>query len=272
MLLETIKGNNLAKIVITLFIGFTIWWLILQFFFPPASDSAKLYGSLYGIIALLGGIWSISVAGKWGGTKSVMGKSILLFGFGLIAQEFGQVIYSYYNYILKLDPPPYPSIGDIGFFGSIPLYIIGVIYLAKASGVKIGLKSFASKIQAALIPLSMLVLGYYLFLRDYEFDWTSPLTIFLDFGYPLGQAIYVSLAILTYLLSKRFLGGIMKGRILIILFALVIQFISDYMFLYQTIHESWYVGGINDYVYMSAYFVMTLALLQLNTVALRLRE
>ena len=89
----------------------------------------------------------------------------------------------------------------------------------------------------------MLAVGYFLFLQGYEFDWSDPLKVFLDFGYPFGQAIYVSIAILTYLLSRGILGGIMKGKILFILFALCMQFLSDYTFLYQSSKGTWSVGG-----------------------------
>jgi hypothetical protein len=116
------------------------------------------------------------------------------------------------------------------------------------------------------------VIGYSLFLVQYEFDWSNPLKILLDFGYPLGQAIYISIGLLSYLLTRGVLGGVMKGKVLFILFALCIQFLADYTFLFQTIHNNWYVGGINDYIYFIAYFVMTLALLRLNTVLMKLRN
>jgi hypothetical protein len=261
-----------TKITALIFVVFTAWWLVLQFFFPPASYSAKVFGALYGVMALLGGFWSLNISKKWGGYKSLMGRAILMFGIGLLMQEFGQICYSYYNYILHLDPPPYPAIGDIGFFGSIPFYAMGAYILAKASGVKIGLQSFLNKLQAIAVPAIMLIVGYSLFLKNCEFDWSNPLKILLDFGYPLGQAIYVSFAMLTFLLTRGVLGGIMKLRILFILLALCMQFLSDYTFLYQTSHDNWFVGGINDYMYFIAYFLMTLALLELNSVYSKLKS
>jgi hypothetical protein len=101
---------------------------------------------------------------------------------------------------------------------------------------------------------------------------TKPLVVFLDFGYPLGQAIYISLAVLTYLLSRSVLGGIMKMRILFILFALVIQYMSDYTFLYQASRGVWHAGGINDFLYITAYFIMALSLLQFESVYRTIKE
>ena len=147
-----------------LFSVFFIWWLFL-YYFDIRSDDVRnqLWGSLYGIVALYGAIWGLYTAVKWGGFKSILGKSILLFSLGLLCQEVGQLAYSYYVYVLKIEIP-YPSIGDVFFYGTIPIYIIAVIYLAKAAGVQFSLKSFKNKIQAILIPAALLLFSYY-FLR-----------------------------------------------------------------------------------------------------------
>lgn len=265
-MLETIKREWEAKVAILLLFLLTVWWIV-----SPSVQKTmggRFFGdypSIYGIMALWGAVWGIIISLKWGGLKSIMGKAILIFSLGLFAQEFGQIAYAYLSFYKHIDVP-YPSLGDVGYFGSVPLYILGTLFLAKATGVKIGLKSFKNKIQAVLIPSAVLTIGYFLFLQGYKFDWSDPIKIFLDFGYPFGQAIYISLALLTYLLSKGVLGGVMKSKILFILFALSIQFLSDYTFLYQSSRGIWHVGEINDYMYLIAYFIMTLGLIQLKTV------
>lgn len=265
-MLKTLKKELLAQIALALFVFFTIFWIINTLFFPIGSPSHEWFANTYGILALWGGAWGLVISKKWGGFKSIIGKAILFFSFGLLAQVFGQVAYSYYYYYLGVEIP-YPSLGDLGYFGSIPLYIFAVLLLARASGVKISLRSFKSKAQAVIIPILILGFSYYAFLQGYEFDWSAPLVIFLDFGYPLGQATYISFAILTYLLSKKTLGGIMKGKIFLILFALVIQYIADYHFLYQISKDTWYASGPNDYIYLASYFAMAIGLIQLKTTA-----
>lgn len=274
--METIKKEWQAQFAVLFFIALLVFWLLLQFgIFDGITlfdhSIHKFFGAIYGIMALWGGVWGIVYSQKWGGFKSLMGKAILMFSLGLLAQEFGQVSLSYIDYVMRIQGA-YPSIGDLGFFGSIPLYIYGVFLLAKASGVKIQLRAFEQKVIALIIPAVILSVGYFLFLQGYTFDWSNPIKIFLDFGYPLLQAVYISLAILTYLLSKGILGGVMKNRILFILFALSIQFFSDYTFLYQSSKGTWSAGGINDFMYLTAYFIMTLALLQLKTAYSKLQD
>lgn len=261
---QVLTRDRQAQLLLLVFGGLTAWWTILQYLgFEEISEFRNLvWAATYQIVALLGGLWGLMIAYRsWGGPQSVVGRAVMAFGIGLLLQVFGQSTFSFYNLFLGVDIP-YPSLADIGFFGSIPLYIYGAVLLARASGVVVSLHSYASKIQAALIPLVMLVFSYSSFLRGYEFDWSAPLRVLLDFGYPFGQAIYVSIAILAYLLSRKILGGAMKERVLFILLALFIQYLADYNFLYQAIQETWQNGSYGDYIYLVAYFLLALGLLQ----------
>ncbi len=255
-----------AWLLLAMFLILTIWWVVLQFlgYTDISLQRNLIWGASYQVIAIFGGIAGLVISKSWGFTSSAMGRAILAFSFGLLLQSFGQSVFSYYNLVLGVDIP-YPSLADVGYFGSIPFYIYGIVLLAKLAGTRISLRSFLNQIQALLIPLAMLTFSYYFFLRGYEFDWSNPLKIILDFGYPLGQAIYVSIALLTFVLSKGVLGGIMKFKILFILFALAIQYIADYNFLYQAMTSTWQNGGYGDFVYLLAYLFMGLGLLQLKT-------
>lgn len=271
-MLETLKKEWQAQVAFTLLLLLTVWFFISPQF--QGSDGERFLGdfpSIYGVMALWGGIWGMAISKKWGIWKSAMGKAMAFFSLGLFAQVFGQVTYAYYSFIKHVDIP-YPSVGDLGYFGSIPLYIYATIMLAQVSGVHVNLSSLRSKIQALLIPLFMLGVGYFLFLQDYVFEGAEVLRVFLDFGYPLGQAFYISIAILTYSLTRGMLGGMMKSKILFFLTALVFQFLADYVFLLQAYYETWSVGGWNDYMYLIAYFFMTMALIQLKTVSDKLNK
>jgi hypothetical protein len=267
-----LKKDWQAAVAFILFLILSAWWL--YGFLNPEVYKTRFYGdypSIYGIMALWGAFWGIIISKQYGFVKSVMGKAILMFALGLLAQEAGQIIYAYYSFYQHIGVP-YPSFGDIGYFGSIPLYIYGVWLLGKASGIQIRLRSILNQSVAVGVPIIMLGIAYFLFLQSYTFDWSNPLKIFLDFGYPFGQAFYISLAAITYLLSRGILGGMMKSNILFILFALCIQFLCDYTFLYQSSRGTWTAGGPNDYMYLIAYFVMTLGLLRFGNVLIKLKS
>lgn len=259
------RKETSAKIALLFFGLMTVWWVIL--FLSGAKETSQnyLFGATYGLICLWGGGWGLIISRKWGGFSSTLGKAIIILSFGLLAQEFGQLAFSYYNIFLKVEIP-YPSLADVGFFGSIPFYIAGTLLLAKAAGAKFSLGAVVNKMQAVIIPAAMLGISYLVFLRNYQFDLNNPLKVFLDFGYPLGEAIYISTAILTYSLSRKLLGGVMRSRILLLIGAFVVQYAADFNFLYQNSQGTWINGGYGDYIYFLAYFVMTLGLIQLKTV------
>jgi hypothetical protein len=252
------------------FLFFSLWWVI-DILNGTLQHEISLIPHLYGVISIWGGVLGVFYISKqWGGLKSIVGRAVFFFSLGLFFQAFGQIVYSLFYFILHIEVP-YPSIGDIGFFGSIPAYCLGVWYLGKASGIRLGIREVKSKILAVVIPSVVLLLGYALFLHGYSFDWSDPIKIFLDFGYPFGEAAYLSLTLLTIFLTKNVLGGIMRLRVVIILLALIMQFIADYFFLYQAQQQTWHPGGINDYMYLVAYTLMNIALAYFSVTANQLK-
>ena len=270
-MVDTIKRNFAIIVTFVFFSLYTLWFIYFHLPGVPAGSQFDWFTVSYGLIAAWGAVWGFLVARKWGGLHSVIGKSLIFFASGLALQELGQIGYTYYIYFLNIEVP-YPSWGDIAFYGSIPCYIIAVLYLAKAAGIHISLRSFKNKLQAILIPAVILLFSYVIFLQGYEFDWSHPLTIIIDFGAPLLQAVYISLALLTYILTRGMLGGVMRTKVLFVLLALLAQYIADWTFLYQASRGTWSVSGINDYMFFFSYFLMTFGLLQLNTIYNKLRE
>ncbi|OGY35224.1 MAG: hypothetical protein A3D99_00955 [Candidatus Andersenbacteria bacterium RIFCSPHIGHO2_12_FULL_45_11] len=261
---ETIKQSWTARLVLVLFVALSLWWVTIYLRGLTSGFENNAFTLSYPWLSLIGGIIGLGIAKKWGGFKSIIGRSLLALSLGLLAQSFGQAAYAYYIYVTGIEVP-YPSVGDVGYFSSILFYLYGVLLLARVLRVNFSLRSLANQAQAILIPLIVLGFSYFLFLRGYEFDWSQPLKIFLDFGYPLGQAIYVSIAMIALLASRKALGGFMKEPMSFLLVALVVQYFSDFMFLYQVSNEQWYVGGTNDFTYLLAYSFMALALIQLGT-------
>ncbi len=257
-------GNAFSAIACVLFLVLLVWWAILHIT-GASSNAQQVWAASYQVMALYGAIIGIIVSQRWGGMKSVIGRSILAFSVGLLLQVWGQSTYSFYIYFLD-QAVPYPSIGDIGYFGSIFAYLYGAMLLAKASGVKISLRSYDRLAIAALLPLALLWVSYLVFLRSYDFDWSVPLKVALDLGYPLGQAAYVSAAAVAFILSRTILGGIMRVPIICFIVALVFQYFADFTFLFQANQGSWYAGGWNDFLYATSYTLMTYALIYIGTI------
>lgn len=251
--------NKLGIFLSVLTLGFVGWWVSFQSIVEQQGSSVNWFENTYGLIALVGAIIGFVAARKWGGIKTVLGKALVFFSLGLFAQEVGQLVSSYYTQIAKTDLP-YPSLGDVAYFGSVILYLVAALFLAKAVAVKFSLKKIEYKAIALLIPFVILAISYMVLLHNYSYDTSHPLTVFLDAGYPIGQACYISVAVIAYLLSRRMLGGVLKSGILLVIFALLVQYISDFTFLYESHRGAYVPGKFDDLFYLIAYFFMAVAL------------
>lgn len=263
---EVISKKHLSYL--TLVIVFTIfcfWWALGFLFKIELSYGLVSYPNLYFLTALLGGVLGLRSSARWGMLKSHLGSAITFFSLGLLAQVFGQLSYSYLTFIQGVDIP-YPSIGDIGYFGSIPLYILGVINLMKVLSLHTIPLTTGKKILSVIIPLILFGICFFVFLKNRTFSIDEPLRSFLDYGYPLFQTLYISLALVTYLLSIGLLGGVLRSRSLLLLFALVAQFVADFTFLYRADRGLVYPGGPTDFLYLFAYFIMSLAIVDFGII------
>ena len=204
------KDKWLYVIVFSLFVVITAWYLnIHSLNLSTTERMQQAWGSAYQIMALFGCFVGFSASKKWDGYKSLVGKAILFFSIGLLLQSFGQSVSSYYNFF-EHQAIPYPSLGDIGFMGSVIAYIAGALQLLKATGFQFSAKSIQKRLVAIIVPLIILISSYLFFLQGYVFDWSNPTKIILDFAYPLGQATYISIVLIAYMTSLNYNLGIMK--------------------------------------------------------------
>lgn len=260
---KALLEDRYFRVSFVLFVLFLLWWLALCLT-NASSAQYKVWGYVYQITALFGAIVGLVISSKWSGLKSTIGRALLMFSTGLLFEWFAQAAGSFLTW--QTGTVPYPSLSDVGAFGAMIFYAIGAIFLAKVSGARVSLRSSLSKIIAVIIPLSLLGFSYSIFLSRYQFDWSEPLTTFLDIGYPLGAAFYVSMAILAYLLTRKLLGGLLRVPISFFIASLLAEYVADFSFLYNAHSGAYVAGGYNDLMFMGAYSLMAISLIQLGVV------
>ena len=255
--------DRVGYFILICFLILATFWFYLYFSGIKDSQLNYWFGFAYALVALLGFLRGLHIFKKWGGFSSWVGKSILFFSLGLFGEWFGQTVWTYYNAIAKIEIP-YPSIADAGYFAIIPLYALGMYFIAKSTGIKVSLQTFKGKFLVIVIPIVIFSVSYFLFLKDLQIDIATPVKTFLDYGYPLGEAIVISIALTTYSLTQGVLGGKMKNTILLLIFAIIFQYITDSFFLYRVAKELYFNGDFVDFMYLTSFTIMALAINKFN--------
>jgi hypothetical protein len=164
------KNKLITLIAATIYAVFVVFWAYIAVKGLQGNHSiAEIFSGLYGLMALFGGIFGLIVGRKFGGFKSYIGATVMFVSLGLLAQEAGQLTYSAYTQILKVEVP-YPSWGDVGYFGSVILYIMAAFYAVKSVKTKVALSSAFNRILVIAVPVLLLVSSYAFFLKDYKYQ------------------------------------------------------------------------------------------------------
>ncbi len=250
-------------IAVSLF--FLLFWAVVNIFNPDEVWQGY-FSDTYGVIALFGSILGLVVARSWGYFKSQIGISLTLLSLGLMCQFLGQAGYTFLYYAYGLENA-YPAFCEIFFVLSVPLYIFGSYYIAKASGLHASLEKSTNKLIALCTPVLILIFSYFFFLRTYDFSSNPLINTIIEIYYPLGQSLFLSMSLVAFLTTRGYLGGIMKKPVLMILIALVFQYLADSMFIYETTHETWQAGSLSALVFVISYSLMALALVNFQNLA-----
>jgi two-component system, sensor histidine kinase and response regulator len=219
----------------------------------------KFWGLAIDFLALFGAIFGLFTAKHWGGFKSAVGKGILYLSAGLLIWSIGNFVFSYYVFFLN-NSIPYPSVADAIFIFAWPLWMLGTVYLGKATGVKYGLKRKAAQLYLVILPVISIAVSYYLLVTVARGGVISAggdaIKIFFDFAYPVGDILIITIAFLVYGLSLKYLGGTYRLPIITILLGFVLMFFADFLFVYTTTLGTYYGGSPIDLLYVAALFTI----------------
>ncbi|MBI1862978.1 hypothetical protein HYS00_02570 [Candidatus Microgenomates bacterium] len=260
--------NPSATAVLTGYFGAVLFsWALLQVFQMKHTQANLIFNLLYSTMPVVAGILGVFHARKWGYMNNSMGKAVALFSGGLITWGVGGLIWGVYNFIPKIEVP-YPSYADVSYILSWPLWGAGIYYLSIAAGIKRNIKTSRSKKLLILVPIITISISYYLSVvlarggaitnnADY-------FKFFFDVAYPLLDMLIITEAAIIYGFSFRLINGRYKWPLYLILCGIVIDYIADVIFSYQTSVGAFYNGAPVDIVFASAMYLLSLGLLNLS--------
>jgi hypothetical protein len=254
------KFNKYTSFLLGFFLLNIIYWIGIQTSNIKTLPINLLFSFSTAVLAFVGGVMGLFVSRHWGGRKSAVGKAIQLMSIGTISWSLGNFVWSYYTFFLHTDIP-YPSLADVGYISAVPLWMIGVFYLSKATGAKYSLKKKSGQFYLIILPIITFVISYYLLVTVARGGQITSgggfLKTFFDFAYPLGDVIIITIALLMYGLSFRYLGGNYKWPVLITLIGYLVMFSADFTFSYTTTIGTYYNGSYPDMLFAAAMFVIS---------------
>jgi len=256
-------------ILIIIYIATALFWLFLTFNSRHSESEAGYYLQIFlFIIPFVGSVIGFSNARLWGGFRSSVGRAITFLSLGTLTWSIGMLIWNYYIFLAQVEVP-YPSLADLGFILSWPLWTIGFIQLFKATGAKFALRESKGKILFVGIPLMVTLASYYLLIvvgRGGVIEWSSGgLKLFFDLFYPIGDVVILAIALMLFSLSYNFLGGHYRKAVWFLTAAFVANYFSDFLFSYTTTQETYFNGHFVDFLFATTMFILSLGLSMLDT-------
>ncbi len=254
-----IKLNNKTSFLLGYLFVMVIFWAGMYVLDLKFLTINKIWSIGINLLPLFGGIFGLITARRWG-FKNIVGKGLYYISFGLLSWSAGNWIWSYYTFFTNVSLP-YPSWADAGYLGATFLWMIGMVYLSKATGIKNNLRKKIGRFYLVILPLVSFLFSYYLLVivaRDGSItsggDW---LKIFFDFAYPLGDVINVTIALLIFGPSLKFIEKGFKWPTVITLFGFILMFLADFSFSYNTTLGTYYEGHPNDLLFIAALFTIS---------------
>jgi diguanylate cyclase len=229
-----------------------VWWGYLQLTPDKTTLANYLFNGVYGATFLYGGLLGLFNGLKLGGFRSTVGRSITIISVGLILYALGQYSWLVYNLVLDSEVP-YPSIADIFFVLSMPLFAIGFWLILRMYRTFLSAKMVVQLIIGVVIwsALTALVVGT----PDLSGDLVSR---FLNSYYPFGDAVLASLAFITF----RTGGGKIDRSILMFVAGMLLLAAGDIVFTFRNNNETYWNGDISDILFAASGFFICLGVIR----------
>src|SRR5215211_2202527 len=236
--------------LILLFNALLVAWVLLK----PASDAvialvlnvAEFVGPLLVLPLCFGGLrrlWRRGTSQTAGGTAVSIGQrwAPVLLGIGILSFAFGQIVFTYYEWVLQ-QAPPLPSLADVGFQIQYPFLLLGILLLSArpipaASRVRIALDGLI--IMSALVTLSW----YFVLGPVVQQEGQTTLAKVVAVAQPLADVVLVACLLI---LASRPSEHTLRPALRLLALGLSLVVVADSYFTYHTLHDSYATGSLLD--------------------------
>src|SRR5215216_1117479 len=239
-----------AASLILLFNGLLVAWVLLK----PGSDAvvalvvnvAQFVGPLLVLPLCFGGLsrlWRRGTSRTDNGTAVTIGQrwAPVLLGIGILSFALGQIVFTYYEWVLQ-QPPPLPSLADVGFLSQYPFLLLGILLLPArpipaASRARIALDGLI--IMTALVTLSW----YFVLGPLVQQEGETTLAKVIAVAQPLADVVLVACLLI---LASRPSEHTLRPALRLLALGLALVVVADSYFTYQTLHDTYATGSLLD--------------------------
>ena len=250
--------------LILLFNGLLLALVLLK----PVSDAtlalvvnaAQFVGPLLAALPLCFGgllrlVWERGAVQARGRSALARGQrwAPVLLGLGILSWSLGQMIFTYYEWVLGR-PPPLPSIADVGYLSVYPFLLLGILLLPArpipvASRTRIALDGLMTMTGAVTFS------WYFILGPVMQQGSETTLAKAVSSAYPLAGMVLIACLVI---LASRPGEHSLRPAVRLLTVGLTLIVIADSNFAYWSLHDAYATGTLPDVGWSLGYMLVAL--------------
>src|SRR5215203_519108 len=253
-----------AAVLVLLFNGLLVAWVLLK----PGSDamlalvvnSAQFVGPLLVLPLCFGGLlrrmWERGASQTDVGPAAVtIGRrwAPVLLGLGILSWVFGQALFTFYEWVLG-QPPPLPSIADVGYLSVYPFLLLGILLLP-ARPVPVASRTRLA-LDGLMIMTAAVTFSWYFILGPVMQQGTqTTLAKAVATAYPLADIVLIACLVI---LASRPEEQTLRPAVRLLALGLTLIVVADSNFAYWSLHDAYATGTLPDVGWSLGYMLVAL--------------
>src|SRR3712207_1405686 len=221
-------------------------------------NAAQFVGPLLAVPLCFGGLWrrgrraSRAEAGLAALRRGQRWAPVLL-GLGVLSWVVGQAVFTYYEWVLR-QPPPLPSVADVGYLSVYPFLLVGILLLPSrpvpaASRMRIALDGL-------MIMTAAVTFSWYFVLGPIMQQGTeTTLAKAVSTAYPLADIVLIACLII---LASRPEEQTLLPAVRLLALGLILIVVADSNFAYWSLHDAYATGTLPDVGWSLGYMLVAL--------------
>src|SRR5829696_596356 len=177
----------------------------------------------------------------------------VLLGLGILSWVFGQALFTFYEWVLG-QPPPLPSIADVGYLSVYPFLLLGILLLP-ARPVPVASRTRLA-LDGLMIMTAAVTFSWYFVLGPVMQQGTeTTLAKAVSTAYPLADIVLIACLII---LASRPEEHTLLPAVSLLALGLTLIVVADSNFAYWSLHDAYATGTLPDVGWSLGYMLVAL--------------